>query len=122
MYHLKLIKGMSYTNGIISATQKKPDIYTEDKTTVDMAVKSGYFNLLESAENQATEGEKNQEREAHLEEMTVSNLKKLAADMGIDATGLKNKADYVAAIAAHEVVPDAENDQATEGKIDYGEE
>lgn len=40
---------------------------------------------------------------AELELMTVENLKKLAADMDIDVSACKKKADYVAAIAAVEV-------------------
>ena len=35
--------------------------------------------------------------------MKMDNLKKLAADMGIDITGIKKKDDLVAAIAAVEV-------------------
>ncbi len=40
---------------------------------------------------------------AELETMTVENLKKLAADMDLDVSACKKKADYVAAIAAVEV-------------------
>lgn len=40
---------------------------------------------------------------AELELMTVENLKKLAADIDIDVSACKKKADYVAAIAAVEV-------------------
>lgn len=38
-----------------------------------------------------------------LKQMKMDNLKKLAADMGIDITGIKKKDDLVAAIAAVEV-------------------
>lgn len=38
-----------------------------------------------------------------LESMTVENLKKLAADMDLDVSACKKKADYVNAIAAVEV-------------------
>ena len=41
-----------------------------------------------------------------LETMTIENLKKLAVDMGLDVSGCKKKADYVAAIAAVEVEVD----------------
>lgn len=128
MYHLKLIKGMSYTNGIISATQKEPDVYTEDKAIVDIAVKSGYFVLLNTKNNnESLEGENNKETthldKAQLEKMTISDLKKLAVDMGIDITGFRYKVDYVTAIAAQEIVFNEENnDEAPEGEIDYGEE
>lgn len=40
---------------------------------------------------------------AELELWKVENLKKLAADMGIDVSACKKKADYVAAITAVEV-------------------
>lgn len=45
---------------------------------------------------------------AELELMTVENLKKLAADIGLDISQCKKKADFVAAIAAVEVEVDAE--------------
>lgn len=38
-----------------------------------------------------------------LETMTNEQLKALAADMGVDVTGCKKKADYIAAIVAVEV-------------------
>ena len=40
---------------------------------------------------------------AQLETMTNEQLKNLAADMGVDVTGCKKKADYIAAIVAVEV-------------------
>lgn len=43
---------------------------------------------------------------ADLETMTNENLKKLAVDMGLDVSGCKKKADYVAIIAAAEVEVD----------------
>lgn len=45
MFHLRLIKGLSYF-GIVSATKKNPDVYTDDKATADKAVASGYFVLV----------------------------------------------------------------------------
>lgn len=44
MYHLKLIKALSYS-GIVTATQKRPDVFTEDKAIADKAVATGYFKL-----------------------------------------------------------------------------
>ncbi len=44
MYHLKLIKALSYS-GIVTATQKRPDVFTKDKTIADKAVATGYFKL-----------------------------------------------------------------------------
>lgn len=40
---------------------------------------------------------------AQLENMKIEQLKALAADMGVDVTGCKKKADYIAAIVAVEV-------------------
>ena len=40
---------------------------------------------------------------AQLETMTNAQLKQLAEDMGVDVTGCKKKADYIAAIVAVEV-------------------
>ena len=47
---------------------------------------------------------------AQLETMTNEQLKALAADMGVDVTGCKKKADYIAAIVAVEVEPGDEVD------------
>lgn len=117
MFHLKLIKGLSYT-GVVEATKKKPDVFTEDKAIADKAVASGYFKLVgEETPVQPTP------QTAHLdkgqfEEMKFDDLKKLAADMGIDTAGLKKKADLVEAIAAEEVTPGPAED---ENEVDYGE-
>ncbi|MBR4907767.1 MAG: Rho termination factor N-terminal domain-containing protein [Bacteroidales bacterium] len=40
-----------------------------------------------------------------LEDMKVEDLKKLAADMGIDTAPLKKKAELIEAICAQEVIP-----------------
>lgn len=46
MYHLKLVKGASYT-GIVSATAKKPDVFVDSKAKADAAIASGFFELVE---------------------------------------------------------------------------
>ena len=38
MYHLRLIKALSYT-GLVSATQKNPDTFTEDNPYFDSAIR-----------------------------------------------------------------------------------
>lgn len=121
MYHLRLIKALSYT-GLVSATQKNPDTFTEDKAIADDAVASGYFTLIEDG---AEEAQEQQETKYHLDktqldEMKFDDLKKLAADMGIDITGIKKKADLVDAIAAVEVEPGEPVDD--ENEVDYGED
>lgn len=55
---------------------------------------------------------------AQLEEMTVAELKQLAADMELDVKACKVKADYVTAIAAVQVEPGepiTESGEGTEG-------
>lgn len=115
MYHLRLIKALSYT-GLVSATQKNPDTFTEDKAIADDAVASGYFTLIEDEAEEA----KYHLDKAQLDEMKFDDLKKLAADMGIDITGIKKKADLVDAIAAVEVEPGEPVDD--ENEVDYGED
>ena len=104
MYHLRLIKALSYT-GLVSATQKNPDTFTEDKAIADDAVASGYFTLIEDEAEEEQQEAKYHLDKAQLDEMKFNDLKKLAADMGIDITGIKKKADLVDAIAAVEVEP-----------------
>ena len=116
-YHLKLKKALSY-KGIVEATAKHPDVYTDDKATAEAAVATGYFALVESGET--VTGTTHLDT-AQLEEMKVDDLKKLAAEMGIDTTGFKKKADYVEAIAAVEVAAGPETDGETENEADYGE-
>lgn len=55
---------------------------------------------------------------AQLEEMTVAELKQLAADMELDVKACKVKADYVAAIAAVQVEPGPETGEGSEGSDD----
>lgn len=119
MYHLRLIKALSYT-GLVSATQKNPDTFTEDKAIADGAVASGYFTLIEDEAEEEQQEAKYHLNKAQLDEMKFDDLKKLAADMGIDITGIKKKADLVDAIAAVEVEPGELVDD--ENEVDYGED
>ena len=52
MYHLKLVKGASYT-GIVSATAKDPDVFTDSKAKADAAVASGFFVLVDGEKPKA---------------------------------------------------------------------
>ena len=119
MYHLRLIKALSYT-GLVSATQKNPDTFTEDKAIADGAVASGYFTLIEDEAEEEQQEAKYHFNKAQLDEMKFDDLKKLAADMGIDITGIKKMADLVDAIAAVEVEPGESVDD--ENEVDYGED
>lgn len=53
MYHVKLIKGASYT-GIVSATKANPDVFIEDKETADKALATGYFELVNSPSDETS--------------------------------------------------------------------
>lgn len=45
-----------------------------------------------------------------LEDMTVAQLKELAAQMGVDITGLRKKADILAVISEYAEEPEADDD------------
>lgn len=106
MYHLKLCKGLSYSNGKVTATKRNPGVFVDDKATADALLASGYFKLISGPE--ATSFPPPGEVTGHLDPeqldgMTIPELKKLAEEMGVDVKGLKAKADIIAAIVAVEV-------------------
>jgi organic radical activating enzyme len=120
MFHLKLIRGLSYTGHGISATKKNPVVQTNDKDAAEALTGSGYFQLLEgSGELSAESGKTGHIDKESLESMKTEELKKLAQDMGIDVTGFRKKSDYIKTIAAEEVTPGPEETGSNE--IDYGE-
>lgn len=104
MYHLKLCKGLSYSNGKVTATKRNPCVFVDDKATADAAVASGYFKLVGETPSfppiGKTLGHLDQEQ---LESMTIPDLKKLAGEVGADIKGLKDKGAIIAAIVAVEV-------------------
>lgn len=120
MYHLKLIKALSYY-GVVKATKKNPDVYTEDKATADAAVASGYFKLVDEAqeppeggeEKEPGEGGGNKEPGKKLEEMTVPELETFAAYKNISLKGISEKADIIAKLKD-------ELGEETENEVDYG--
>ncbi len=66
MYHLRLIKALSY-DGAVSATKEHPDTYTEDEAIAQEAVASGYFELVnesEASSEQEDDGETPEEPES----------------------------------------------------------
>ena len=100
MYHLRLCKALSYT-GVVSATRKEPDVFTEDKAIADKAIASGYFQLVEAAEQEDT-GQQEEENEVDYEElsnMTKAELTAYAAEHGISLEGCSTKADMLSAIS-----------------------
>lgn len=121
MYHLKLIKALSFT-GIVTATKKNPDVFLEDKATADAAVATGYFKLIEEAEEPPEGGEEKEPGEGggdkepgkKLEEMTVPELETFAAYKGISLKGISKKADIIAKLKEELGVAETENE------VDYG--
>jgi hypothetical protein len=132
MYHLKLVKALSFT-GIVTATKKNPDVFVEDKATAAAAVATGYFKLLGGTENpdegreeppensgEDNEGDNSKEDGGDkepgkkLEEMTVPELETFAAYKGISLKGISKKADIIAKLK--EELGAAE----TENEVDYG--
>lgn len=121
MYHLKLMKALSYC-GVVEATKKNPDVFVEDKATADAAVATGYFKIVEEAEEPPEGGEDKEPGEdggdkepgKKLEEMTVPELETFAAYKGISLKGISKKADIIAKLKAE--LGEAE----TENEVDYG--
>lgn len=105
MYHLKLIKGLSYS-GIISATQQKPDVYVDDEAIANAAVASGYFRVVSSAEeilqnlvgSMVSEDMHRSYTREELENMSIDQLKEIAKSVGVVKTSGFKKVDYVNAI------------------------
>ena len=110
MFTLKLIKGLSYA-GAVYATKESPEVSVEDKATAEALIASGYFKLVDSAENDGA----GSNTAADIDKMTVAQLEAYAADKGIDLAGCNKKAAILAKIKE---ANDAEND----GEADYGED
>ena len=106
MYHLRLCKGLSYSNSRITATRQHPDVHLEDKAVADALAASGYFKLVDGQEASSFPppgdvlGHLDPEQ---LDGMTIPQLKELAGEMGVDIKGIRDKAGIIAAIAAVEV-------------------
>lgn len=132
LYHIKLKKAMSYT-GIVNATREEPNVYTRDKDIATAAVRSGYFDLIDVEEDEAkadsalltAAGEEAEEGsipahfdKGYLDSLSITDLKKLAGDLGVDVTKGMKKDDLVAAITAETVTVPAEDD----AQPDFGED
>lgn len=113
MYHLRLVKGLSYT-GVVAATRKQPDVFVEDKAIADKAVASGYFEVVEDAgKSKDTKAPKaTDEPEKTLEEMTVPELESYAAYHDVSLKGISKKAGIIAKLK--EELGDTVNE------VDYG--
>lgn len=132
LYHIKLKKAMSYT-GIVNATKEEPNVYTRDKDIATAAVRSGYFDLIDVEEDEAkadsalltAAGEEAEEGsipahfdKGYLDSLSITDLKKLAGDLGVDVTKGMKKDDLVAAITAETVTVPAADD----AQPDFGED
>lgn len=122
MYHLKLIKALSYT-GVVKATAKNPDVYVDDEATANAAVASGYFTLIQSGTGQDPEPEPAEEAEETeplgyggkpLSEMNKSELETFATYKDVDIKGAKTRAQIIAKLEA------ALDPAELEGNIYYG--
>lgn len=111
MYHLKLIKGRSYT-GVVSATSSRPDAYTEDEAAALAAVASGYFRLVEEpTKGESGKGETGDENNGQdetgdkvpdfeaLAAMSKAELAAYAEEHEIDLKGCRTKDDMLEAIS-----------------------
>lgn len=112
MLHLRLIKALSYT-GIVEATKDQPDVFVEDKATADIAVASGYFELVGESGDTQTPPEA-EEPGKTLEEMTVSELETFATYKGVSLKGISKKADIIKKLREELSVEETENE------VDYG--
>lgn len=98
MYHLKLIKSLSY-HGIVKATRENPDVYTDDEAVATAAVATGFFELVESPAQQTSQPEAEPEESEQgktLEEMTVAEIETFATYYGVSLKGINTKAKKIA--------------------------
>lgn len=116
MYHLKLIKGLSYCNSDVKATADKPDVFVEDEGIAQAAVSSGYFVRLNEPEGgemlpSDIENEEVPDEEVpdedkagksfdtELAAKTVVELKAFAIEHDIDISACKNKGEILKTIS-----------------------
>lgn len=100
-YHLKLTKALSYS-GIVNATRKSPDVFSDDENVANAAVKTGYFTIINDGENSPVadnESGVQTHEEAdpvrHISELNTSELETLAAYHNIVLKGASKKADII---------------------------
>lgn len=112
MYHLKLIKGLSYCGNGVTATRKTPDVFIENKAAADAAQASGYFRLVEASE--APPAQPEDQPGKTLEEMTVPELETFAAYKGVSLKGVRGKENII------NTLKEALGAEETENEVDYG--
>lgn len=94
-YHLKLIKGISFTNGDISAHKDNPDVYVDGKEAAEAAVSTGYFAYADDENAPVAPAKQEPKR---LELMNVAELETYAVYHDIDIKGVKGKQNIIKAI------------------------
>lgn len=131
MYRIRLVKGLSYTDGKISATREKPDVVVEEKADAIRYVNTGFFVFVEEqAKTDADPGETKDGQEetdgyfdddlfqepeelekpnlaAELQKRNVDDLKAYAKGVGIDLTGLSKKQEIISRIVEEQAKTDA---------------
>lgn len=117
MYHLRLIKGLSYS-GAVSATKDRPDVFVEDENKYQIALQSGYFEEITDvrAKTDENSGQKTVQEENEfaaddgetkktydtLSNMNATELKAYASLNGINISGMTRKGEILEAIKAAE--------------------
>jgi len=110
MYHLRLIKGLSYL-GCVKATRSNPDVFVDDEVKYKRLLSSGYFAdvtasdseevkvyephktddaVLEELADSVTEEETNA-----LDSMSITELKAYATVNGIDLGKKRRREDIL---------------------------
>lgn len=105
MYHLRLIKGLSYS-GAVSASKEHPDVFTDSEEKYSRAMESGYFEDLSDdgvdadvaasdTVDEYVEDEDVSYSEEKFSDMSVDNLKNYAVLNGIDLGSAKRKDEII---------------------------
>lgn len=115
MVQIKLIKGLSY-DGIVSATQKKPFV-TTDEETANKAVETGYFAVVQSiggsgnakkpiAPAEKADDQTGEDDKKSFEKMTKAELEAYATENGVDisqCTNNKQRIDLIKKAEAEKI-------------------
>lgn len=117
MYHIKLIKALSYTGFGISATKKNPDVYIEDEDIYKKALSTGYFEDFSGDSAPKNDEYKNSSTTyggKTLDEMNTSELETFAAYKNVSLKGIRKRETMIDKL--REELPAEE----LEGVIEYG--
>ena len=106
MYHIKLVKGRSYTGNGIRATNTKPDVYLDDENAAQKAVGSGYFVFVEApavntpSSTSAATGAKIVETPSVIKKLNKTQLEERAVKLGIDISAARNNDERAGMVIA----------------------